>query len=578
MRELKWITSYLSRYRLMFFITVFGSVIEIILFTSPNLLVAQLIALFIDEAPLQEIYTWIIYLLIIVVVQALVFYVVATVNELHAHRVTTDMTADLYSTLQQRPQYYHDGTAIGDIMARATGDTRSINIGLSPALRIIVQVITLLITSLTVFMIINIKLSVILIICFPLYAYFVYTYAKKLGPESMEIRKAFGNLSINASETFLGINETKSYVAEQQRVGMFSKISEEHSYHLRKYGLLSAFYPPQLLIAIALGLTTIMGIYLIILGELTLPELVVFVGMISTVQFMSRRIRRIANMTVTMIAAANRLMEMMETDIEPLKFGSNGFSGIKESVEFRDVSFRYLVDREWALRHVNLYLRSGETIAIVGGPGSGKSTFIKLLLRLYDPTEGDILIDGTSLKEYSRENLRARISSIEQNIFLFSDTISANIAFGKPDASLEEIKKVAKLARADEFIESFTNGYDTVIGERGITLSGGQKQRIAIARALLLNPSVLIMDDASSALDAETEFMIQEAIKQVLKTRTSIIITHRLSLIAEADRVLVFDMGRIVALGKHQDILKTSTHYRRLFEHTYELPELEVGS
>jgi len=212
----------------------------------------------------------------------------------------------------------------------------------------------------------------------------------------------------------------------------------------------------------------------------------------------------------------------------------------------------------------------------VGGPGSGKSTFTKLLLRLYDPVEGSVLVDDFMISEYENFGLRSRMASIEQDVFLFSDTIRGNIAFGKSNASDEEIRRVAKLARADKFIEEFTDGYETIVGERGVTLSGGQKQRIAIARALLMDPAVLIMDDASSALDSETEYEIQQAIKQLLKTRTSIIITHRLSIIAEADKVVVFEGGEIVAVGRHQALLKNSVQYRRLFESLYELPPLEM--
>lgn len=280
-------------------------------------------------------------------------------------------------------------------------------------------------------------------------------------------------------------------------------------------------------------------------------------------------------MTVRMIASAKRLQEMMETKTTHLSFGKLRFETIREGIEFKDVSFKYSEDREWALKDINLEINQGETVAIVGGPGSGKSTFIKLLLRLYDPQKGSVLIDGREIGEYSSNSLREQISAIEQDVFLFSESIRENIAFGKPDASLEEVENSAKLAKVHEFISTYAEGYDTMVGERGITLSGGQKQRIAIARALLMDPLILIMDDASSALDAETESQIQEAIKNILKTRTSVIITHRLALISEADKVIVFEKGEIVAIGPHQKILRTSTHYRRLFESSYELPPME---
>lgn len=574
-KEIRWIVGYLNRYPLMFFLTIIGSVIEITLYASPNLIIGKLIDLFVNNAPNTEILDWIKYLLLLVIIQAIVFYIVATINEVHAHRVTTDMTSDLFKILQNRPQYYHDNVRIGDVMARATGDTRIINIGISPAVRILIQVATLLVIALSLFIAINWKLAMILVITFPIYAFFVYVYAKKLGPESINLREAFGDLAINAHETFRGINEIKSYVSEEATVETFAEISTRHSKHVRRFGMLSAFYPPELIIAISLGLTVIYGIYLISINDLLLSEFVVFVGIITLIQFMSRRVRRIANMTVRMIASAKRLQEMMDTKTTHLSFGKLRFETIREGIEFKDVSFKYSEDREWALKDINLEINQGETVAIVGGPGSGKSTFIKLLLRLYDPQKGSVLIDGREIGEYSSNSLREQISAIEQDVFLFSESIRENIAFGKPDASLEEVENSAKLAKVHEFISTYAEGYDTMVGERGITLSGGQKQRIAIARALLMDPLILIMDDASSALDAETESQIQEAIKNILKTRTSVIITHRLALISEASKVIVFEKGEIVAIGPHQKILRTSTHYRRLFESSYELPPME---
>lgn len=576
-KELRWIIGYLNRYPMMSFITVFGSVIEIILFSSPNLIIGVIIGLFFDAAPKERILTWIIYLLMLVIIQAIVFYIVATVNEILAHRVTTDMTADLYKVLQERPLFYHDTVKIGDLMARATGDTRSVNIGLSPAIRILIQVSTQLVTSLAIFIYLNWKLALILLISFPMYALLVYHYGKKLGPESIALRTAYGNLSVNSHETFRGINEIKSYIAEKQRVDEFSETSAIHAEHVRKFGLLAGFYPPALLINITLGITAIYGMYLISIDELSLPEFVIFVGLISTIQFMSRRIRRISTMTVHMIAAASRLMEIFEIEIPELNYGNIIFNGIKNDISFEGVNFRYNEGREWALRDINLNIPQGSSIAIVGGPGSGKSTFIKLLLRLYDPQEGTITIDGISISEFEKNSLRSMMSSIEQDIFLFSDTVKGNIAFGNPEATDEQVIQAAELAHAADFITSFKDGYDTLVGERGITLSGGQKQRIAIARALLMNPSILIMDDASSALDAETEAQIQSAIKNVLHTRTSIIITHRLSIISEVDTVIVFDRNTIVANGSHKKLLRTSIEYRRLFEHMYNLPKMEVN-
>ena len=574
--SVRWIIGYLNRYPQMFYGTIVLSMIEILLFASPTLFISKIIELLMDNAQATEIILWIGYMTGVIVIQAFVFYVVATLNEIHAHRVTTDMTSDLFTTLQERPLYYHDGMRIGDVMARATGDTRMVNIGLSPAVRFFIQIVTLFISSLGVFFTVNWKMSLPLLLSFPLYGYLVVRYGKKLGPESTAIRSSFGELTALTHEAFLGISEVKSYVYEEQIIEKFSKRSEENALHVRKFGVLSAVYPPQLLMALNLGVTAVLGIILMNAGELTFPQLVIFVGLITILQFMGRRIKSITTMLMRMIASAERLQEVLEDNIVPLHYGTKVFHDVEKVIEFRDVSFRYSEDRPWTLRNVSLRIEAGETVAIVGGPGSGKSTFTKLLLRLYDPVEGSVLLDDLTISDYENFGLRSRMASIEQDVFLFSDTIRGNIAFGKSNASDEEIRRVAKLARADQFIKEFTDGYETIVGERGVTLSGGQKQRIAIARALLMDPAVLIMDDASSALDSETEYEIQQAIKQLLRTRTSVIITHRLSIIAEADKVVVFEEGGIVAVGRHQDLLRNSIQYRRLFESLYELPPLEM--
>lgn len=565
-------------YKLMTVLTIVGSIIEIILFSTPVVFIGLIIELFLTDSSSPTILTYLAYLFGLVIFQAIFFYFVATINEILAHRVTTDMTADLFSALQSRPVHYHDRVAIGDIMARATSDTRVINIGLSPAIRLIMQIFTLMVYSISIMLALNYRLALILVITGPMYFYSIYRYAKKLLPVSSEIREKFGDLTIEVAESIRGIREIKSFVAEPNIIDRFDKISMIHSGKVKEMGYLSAVYIPHLIIATALGLTTSLGIILMLNGELTLPELVIFVGLISLIQWMSRNLQWIAEYSARTIASSKRLQEMIFEEIEHLEFGELKYTGEDTTIEFNNVSFRYDETREWALQNIDVKINHNETIAIVGGPGSGKSTFSKLILRLYDPINGEIKLSGQAISEFTEKSLRKQFSSIEQDVFLFTDTIANNISFGKPDASMEEIKQAAVLASAEEFIDEMEMGYETIIGERGVKLSGGQKQRIAIARSLLINPAILLIDDASSALDAETEQKIQNAIKNILKTRTSIIVTSRLAIISEASRVLVFDKGKIVAQGPHDVLICSSPYYRRLFESHYELPPLvEAG-
>lgn len=576
--EMKWILSYMGRYKLMTTVTIVGSVIEIILFSLPTIYVIKIVDLFLNQSPLTLIIPWLIIMFGTTIIQVVTFYTIASVNEILAHRVTTDMTADLFNTLHSRPLYYHDQKRIGDFMARATGDTRMINIGLSPAFRVIFQIISGIIFISFVLLTINIEMTLILILSSPIYIYSILRYGKTLEPMSKEVQDIFGELSIHTAESLTGIRELKSYTSEPLVEEQFNNNSLLHASKVRRVGRIAAIYYPDLIMAATLGLTTIWGVWNIVQGNLNLTGLIAFVGLISFIIYISGRLQWVAESLAKANAAARRVREMLFEDITPFPEGSIEFTGKDTTLVFNDVSFSYGQNREKALDKISMTIHHGESVAIVGGPGSGKSTFIKLILRLYDPVKGNILLGGIPLSEYTDRSIRRHISSLEQEIFLFSNTVEENIAFGKPQVSREEIIDTAKIACAHDFIEDLEEGYATQIGERGVRLSGGQKQRIAIARALIMDPSILIMDDASAALDAETEAQIQLAIRNVLRTRTSIIITHRLSIISDVDRVLVFDKGKIVADGSHDELIRVSPIYRRLYERNYELPPLETES
>jgi ATP-binding cassette subfamily B protein len=382
---LRWIWQYMMKYKLLTVLTIFGSIIEIILYSTPVVFIGIIIDLFLTQASSDTIITYLSYLFGLVIFQALFFYFVATINEILAHRVTTDMTADLFSVLQSRPVEYHDRVAIGDIMSRATSDTRVINIGLSPAIRLIMQIFTLMVYSISIMIFLNYRLALILVITGPLYLYSIYRYAKKLLPVSAEIRERFGDLTIEVAESIRGIREIKSFVAEPYIIDRFDRSSLIHSEKVKEMGYKSAVYIPHLIIATSLGLTTSFGIILMLNGELSLPELVVFVGLISLIQWMSRNLQWIAEYSARTVASSRRLQEMIFEQIDFLEFGDQDYSGEDTTIEFSNVSFRYDEDREWALKDINITIKHNETIAIVGGPGSGKSTFSKLILRLYDP-------------------------------------------------------------------------------------------------------------------------------------------------------------------------------------------------
>jgi ATP-binding cassette subfamily B protein len=272
-------------------------------------------------------------------------------------------------------------------------------------------------------------------------------------------------------------------------------------------------------------------------------------------------------------ASARRILELMEqeSDIDENKDGHS--ATVQGNIVFDNVSFSF--GEQKILEDISFEVKAGETVAIVGQTGTGKSTLTSLVGRTYDVTKGRVLIDGVDVREWNLDSLRSQISKIEQDVFLFSRTVGENIAFGTPDATQETIEQAAKEAQAHEFITGFNEGYDTKVGERGVTLSGGQRQRLALARAFLTNPRILIMDDSTSAIDSATEDKIQQAMRRVQEGRTTLLITHRLSQIRWADCILVLENGRVVATGKHEDLLKSSSHYRRIFaRYDMALPKL----
>ena len=300
-------------------------------------------------------------------------------------------------------------------------------------------------------------------------------------------------------------------------------------------------------------------------------------GLLLLARAISNELHWTSWMTITMIAASKRVYDIIHSpDPGAFEDGVIAYDGNPASVEFKNVFFRYDPNEPYILKNISFRIEENQTAVIVGTPGSGKTTLTKLVQRLYLPTDGTIYVGDHDIRQYTNESLRKHIATVEQDIFLFNDTILENIRFGRPDATREEVIEVAKLAQAHDFIMELPQKYDNLVGEGGIKLSGGQAQRIAIARALLMDPTILIMDDGASALDTKTELRIQKAIEQVLKTRTTILTTHRLSIIAKADVILIFDGGKLVGEGDHTTLIRSNPFYRRLFEKHYELPPMEV--
>jgi ATP-binding cassette subfamily B protein len=411
-------------------------------------------------------------------------------------------------------------------------------------------------------------------------------YSRALNPISGALREQFGAINSRLAEAISGIEVVKGYAQEQEERRRFSGNARGYRDLFVQEGRIKARYLPLLLFGIMFGLGFGHALLLFLNGTLTIGQVVAFMGLLGVLRFPTFISLFSFSLVQLGIAGAERILALINDHTELDENAAGLARTIDGAVVFEDVSFGYadettdngrqtmddnsssIVNRQssMVLKNIMFEARPGETVAIVGQTGSGKTTLTKLVNRIYDTTSGRVLIDGVDVRDWSMQSLRSQISTIEQDIFLFSRTIAENIAFGAPGtATREQIEQAAKAAKAHEFILSFPDGYDTVVGERGVTLSGGQRQRIAIARAFLTDPRILVLDDSTSAIDSATEDEIQRAMRQIMKGRTTLLITHRISQIRWADRILVLRRGELVAQGSHEELMASSEAYQRIF-------------
>ncbi|NHJ48704.1 MAG: ABC transporter ATP-binding protein [Asgard group archaeon] len=506
-------------------------------------------------------------------------YLQSYFNEVIAHKVTRNVTEEFYDNMLEKSQEFHDRVKIGDIMARATYDTRQMNIFIAPGLKWLFEAFFAVSFSVSLMIWKGGRLTYLLAGALPLYVLTIWHYNRRLRPISKAQMEQNSILNAHLQESITGIRVVRAFVKEDSEISKFDTEAEKLKDINTTRGKVSAQYYAIVLTILIIALSFLWGAYEVSQGSMSRGDLVTYIMLASNLMMPTWQFGWAITQFQIGQAAANRIYEMKERqEYVPELQEPIFWTDQKGRVTFEHVSFSYngQSSRRQALKDISFEVPKGANVAIIGNPGSGKSTLIKLLMRLYDPKDGAIYIDGINIKDMELDILRDNIGVIEQEVFLFSKTIQENIAYGKPDASQEEIEHVAKLAQAHDFITEFDEGYETIVGERGHTLSGGQKQRIAIARALLVDPTILVLDDASSAIDAETERKIQTAIANVLKNRTTFIITHRLATIKNADLIIVLRNGILMDRGSHNELLLRNIDYRRLFERFSELPPMKA--
>jgi ATP-binding cassette subfamily B protein len=481
-----------------------------------------------------------------------------------AQLLERNIREELYISLLGKSMTYHNLQPVGDTMARATNDVREINFMLNPGINLVIGSGFFMVMPLVSAPEYHVSLIATPLLFIVAYIISIRAYLRELNPVTSEVRSSFGKMNTRLSEAIDGIETVKGMSQERKEVGLFEKNAGRFRDAFVKQSNIEARFLPLLLLGLAMALGLAHALALYNQGLISAGDVVAYFGLIQLFGFPTF-ISLFAFSQVSLgMASSRRILEMInaETDLDENLVGTA--AKMQGEIEFKDLCYRY-AENAPVLEKINFKVEPGKTVAIVGQTGSGKTSLVKLVNRTYDATGGSVLVDGIDVRDWKLESLRRQISIIEQDIFLFSRSIAENISFGNPSATREDVIEASKAAQAHEFILEFKDGYDTVIGERGVTLSGGQRQRLALARAFLTDPRILVLDDSTSAIDSATEDKIQKAIFAAAKGRTTLIITHRLSQIRWADLIVVLKQGRISDIGTHDELIESSESYRRIF-------------
>jgi ATP-binding cassette subfamily B protein len=492
-----------------------------------------------------------------------------------AFRFERDARQEFFDTIQDHSMTFHDEVDSSAMLSMAMNEISQMRMGVNPSMRMLSASLLSMILTMFFFYTFDPVYFLVVLIGFPIYIIMVIRYASVIGPIRQELATRLAVVTRDSQEIFRGIEVVRSFNQEEQENKRFLDGSSRYADIVTKEGRLSAFFWPALILIAITAIIFGIGLNNMANDSSTIATFVSSVSMLLALQFLNFMLP----MTVLNIRAgktnANRIWEKMTwQDPVPDTAEEGKKPNWKGEIVFDNVGFKYGPSSKAALRNINIKIPNGSRVAVIGGPGSGKSTILKLLLRLYDPTEGQITIGGIPLSEIPAHEIREGVTMVEQEVFLFSASAKENIAFAKPDATDEEIIEAARYAQAETFIQKLPEGFDTRIGERGSQLSGGQRQRIAIARAILADPKVLLLDDSASAIDSKTELLLRQALDKLMENRTSIVVTQRLRTLLESDFVILFEKGEICDFGSHEELLTRCPQYRTIFAN---LPEIVGG-
>ncbi len=566
MSNIKWLWGYLKKY-----MWLYGAgLLLLAIFSVLSLYVPQIMGLLVDDVimdgKMELLKPLLLSLIGATLFRTILSYIHSYLQQKTSQDVIHDIRTDTYERLNSQDFPFFDKNRTGDIMARMTGDMDAVRHFLAHVIPQLVKGGVTLIFAMWMMLEINVVFALCIFALSPLTILITLKFAKVILPTFKAARHQFSKLNTAVQENVSGHRVVKAFANEEFEIHKFDKENEtykEKNINISK--MWEKFLPPlDFMVNLVFFVILLVGGYSVSKDIITVGQLVIFQGLAQRFNMPMRMVGWLTSDFQRFNASSSKIQELMyaEPKIKNIGIKLNDLN-IKGKIKFRDVTFGYR--KSVVLNDLNFVIKPGQTAAFIGATGSGKSTIMNLILRFYETDEGLILIDRINIKNIDLKTLRDRVSIAMQDIFLFTDTIKGNIAYGVPDASFEDIREVAKIAEADEFIQGFPEGYNTIIGERGVGLSGGQRQRIALARTLLKDPDILILDDTTSSLDIETEFKIQKALQRLNRKRTTLLITHRISSVMKADQIFVMDRGKIVERGTHSDLLNKKGLYYDVF-------------
>lgn len=567
MESLKWIIGYLKYHIPKYSIALILVLITSLLSMINPFLAGDIVDRVLNGNEKNILIPILIIMLVVVVIKGILTYTYQMIFERVSQDILLNIRKDLYSKLLKLDFDYYNNTKTGDIMARMTGDTDALRHFIAWVVYNILSNLSVFIFAIISMAIVSLPLTLFMLAICPIIAIITIKMGVQISPTFYNIREAYSRLNSVTQENISGNRVVKAFSREDYEIEKFNK--ENLNYKEKNMDttkIIGKYMPVLEYLSSFLSIIMILvGGILVINKSMTLGDLVIFNGLLWALNNPMRMAGYLINDTERFIASSIKIRELLNTESNiknskaPVKS-----ERIHGDILFDNVSFNY--GDTAALKNVSFEAKCGQTIGIIGPTGAGKSTLVNLICRFYDATEGEVLIDYTPIKNIYIKQLRSSIGMAMQDIFLFSDTIEGNIAYGNPSVSLDKVKDIAKLSEAHGFISEMPEGYDTIIGERGVGLSGGQRQRISLARALITNPSILILDDTTSAVDMETEFKIQKEVNLNNPNRTNFIIAHRISSVKSADLILVLDNGRIIESGTHDSLVNNKGYYYEVYK------------